>query len=107
MTKPKECDFTEDRHLKLKYYVENIPFRFHWVLQESDQDLSHLVTTSLFIALKQTKDRETELLNIIEKKDVEIQDLRSRSSETLNSELDEDYSGSCNGNTSPIPFQSS
>lgn len=86
---PKEATFSDDGHqLKLKYYVEKIPFHFYWDLQEEKQqkDMSTVVALPLLLALKQTRDRETELLKIIARKDAELQDYKNSDVSLSNSE---------------------
>lgn len=84
--KPREWSYSGDRQLKVKYYVENIPFHFHWDLQEDLTGFSEAVAIPLLLALKQTKDREEELLKIVQQKDEEIQDLRRSGGSLVNSE---------------------
>lgn len=86
-TKPKELNYTEGEELKLKYYIQKIPFHFHFRLQEDSKDFSQAVAIPLMLALKRTKDREEELLRVIEKKDEEIQDYKSRDVSLINREL--------------------
>lgn len=86
---PKDVDLVDGRVLKLKYYVEKIPFHYHWDLKETEdqKDISKIVAIPLLLALKQTRDRETELLNIIKKKDQELQEYRKSDIPLINSEL--------------------
>lgn len=84
-TKPKECRFSGGE-LNLKYYVHNIPFHIHWRLVEDSQGFSEVVAIPLLLALKHTKDREVELLKIVEQKDNEIQDYRMNEIPLTNSE---------------------
>lgn len=65
-TECKETSFT-DGTLALKYYLGRVPFRFYWLLEEKDQQVSQEVAVPLLLALKQTKDRELGLMQILQK----------------------------------------
>lgn len=53
---------------------------------EDSQGFSEVVAIPLLLALKHTKDREVELLKIVEQKDHEIQDYRINEIPLTNSE---------------------
>lgn len=67
----------KDKDLVLKYIVDGDPFRFQWHLEElSDEDFQENFTNPLMFCMEVLMKQNEMLREIIEKKDVEIEQFK-------------------------------
>lgn len=78
--------------LKLKFYVDRIPFRYEWRVLKVAKELEEVtqsITIPLMISLKQSLDREKELIKLLQGKEDELNDYRGQKVPLMNSEFNQ------------------
>jgi len=59
--------------LKIKYYISGVPFHFYWKLMKSNSDVFfEEITKKLLVTLLNVQDQRFELIDIVKRKDLEI-----------------------------------
>lgn len=85
--KPKNVEWkSEGNDLNFKYYIDGIPFRFCWSVKEGDSKDFSQIAVSLLKALKESQVKQEKLIELVEKKDKEIDDYRRQDVNLFNSE---------------------